>query len=144
MAKVKKLNMTEEGLNRFFGPLEARIMDVLWSSGRLSIKEVQERLNRAAPISFNAVMTVMNRLREKGLLRKTTEERGRYRVSLYEPVQTKEQFLTEQTKALTFGLVREYGDIVLHHMIEALEDADPNLIAKLQEKLDRMKSGKTP
>ncbi len=144
MMKVKRLNMNEEGLNRFFGPLEARIMDILWSAKGLSIKEVQEILNKEAPISFNAVMTVMNRLLEKGHLQKKIVGRGRARSSYYEPVQTKEQFLNEQTKAVTYGLIHEYGDLVINHMIDALDEADPDLIAKLQEKLNRMKSRKQP
>lgn len=143
--KVKKFNVSEEGLNHFFGPLEAKIMDIIWSAEGLSIKEVQEILNEENhPISFNAVMTVMNRLLEKGHLTKHSKGKGRGRASCYEPVQTKEQFLTEQTKAVTYGLIHEYGDLVVNHMIDALEDADPNLIAKLQDKINAMKSRNMP
>jgi predicted transcriptional regulator len=138
--KVKKFNVDEEGLNHFFGPLEAKIMDIIWSSEGLSIKEVQENLNIENPISFNAVMTVMNRLLEKGHLKKFSEGKGRGRSSYYEPLQSKEQFLMEQTKAVTYGLIHEYGDLVVNHMIDALETADPELIAKLQNKINTMKS----
>lgn len=30
--KIKKFNMHEQGLNHFFGPLEARIMDITWAT----------------------------------------------------------------------------------------------------------------
>lgn len=142
MANVKKFNMNEEGLNRFFGPLEAKIMKIIWLSDGMSIKDVQEILNQESPISFNTVMTVMNRLLEKGHLKKNTRGKGRTRKTVFEPVQTKEQFLHVQTKAVTDGLIHEFGDLVVGHMIDALEDADSELINKLSDKLNLLKSRK--
>ncbi|MBP1156963.1 MULTISPECIES: BlaI/MecI/CopY family transcriptional regulator [unclassified Paenibacillus] len=140
--KVKKYNVNEEGLNHFFGPLEARIMELLWSSEGLTVKEVQSIVNEEHPITFNAVMTVMNRLIEKGHLKKQSSGRGRGRVSCYSTIQTKEQFIAEQTKAVTEGLIQEYGDLVVNHMVDALENADPELIARLQEKISAIQSRK--
>src|SRR5690349_8456223 len=97
--KINRINVHEEGLNRFFGPLEARIMRKIWDSGELSIKEVQQFLDQESPISFNAVMTVMNRLWEKGQLKKHVRGRSSY----FQSIQTKEEFLIEQTKAVTNG-----------------------------------------
>lgn len=142
MTKVKKFNVKEEGLNRFFGPLESKIMNIMWLSDGMSIKDVQSILNQENPISFNTVMTVMNRLLEKGHLNKNTRGRGRNRVTIFKPVQTKEEFLHIQTKAVTEGLIHEFGDLVVGHMIDALEDADSELINKLADKLNHLKSRK--
>jgi predicted transcriptional regulator len=141
---VKKFNVNEEGLNRFFGPLEAKIMEIIWSSEESSIKEVQTTLCGESPISFNTVMTVMNRLVEKGHLKKQIKGKGRGRSSYYQPMQSKEQFLMEQMKAVTNGLLQEYGDMVVNHMIDALEDSEPELLARLEKKLNEMKSRKQP
>ena len=63
-------------------------MDILWSSEALSIKEVQSILNQESPISINTVMTVMNRLLDKGLLTKVmTEPAGHGRPSLARAVE---------------------------------------------------------
>ncbi|MEF3310893.1 BlaI/MecI/CopY family transcriptional regulator [Paenibacillus sp. GYB004] len=140
MVNVKKININEEGLNRFFGPLEAKIMNILWLSDGMSIKDVQTIINQDSPISFNAVMTVMNRLLEKGHLKKTITGKGRSRNSIYTSVQSKEQFLMEQTKVVTQGLIQEFGDLVVSHMIDALDNTDPDLLEKLQHKLNSMKS----
>jgi predicted transcriptional regulator len=139
---IKKYNVNEEGLNRFFGPLEAKIMEILWSSDGIAVKEVQDLVNKEHPITFNAVMTVMNRLYEKGHLQKNSQGRGRGRISTYNAVQTKEQFVNEQTKAVTHGLMSEFGDLVVNHMVDALEDSDPELLAKIQEKITSMQSRK--
>lgn len=139
---INKFNLNEEGLKQFFGPLEARIMDILWSSEGITIRDVQTILNHESPISFNAVMTVMNRLMDKGHLKKLTSGKGRNRITLFNTVQSKEQFLNKQTKALTHGLMEEFGGMVVSHMIDALEHADPELIARLERKIIEMKNRK--
>ena len=142
MMKIKRLNVNGEGLNRFFGPLEAKIMDILWTSDGSSIKEVQTILNQETSISVNTVMTVMNRLLEKGHLTKVTTGIGRPHVAKFRPLQSKEQFLSEQTKVVSQGLIQEFGSLVVNHMIDALDDVDPEVIARLEHKLNEIKSGK--
>ncbi|OBZ14376.1 transcriptional regulator [Bacillus sp. FJAT-27264] len=140
--KIKKMNVGGEGLNRFFGPLEAKIMDILWSSEGLKIKEVQSILNQESPISVNAVMTVMNRLESKGHLKKILVGTGRTQAAQFSTVQSREQFLSEQTKAVSHGLIKEYGSLVVSHMIDALDEVDPETIAKLERKLGEIKRGR--
>jgi predicted transcriptional regulator len=133
------MNVHEEGLNRFLGPLEARVMDIIWTHKKIRIKEVHEILDGETSISFNTVMTVMDRLHEKGYLMKTSGHDGKVKPYYYEPVQSKEEFIKEQTRAVTNGLIHEFGDLVVSHMIDAMEDADPSLLDKLQNKIDQMK-----
>jgi predicted transcriptional regulator len=140
--QIKRLNVNGEGLNRFFGPLEAKIMDILWSSDGLSIKEVQSIVSQASPISVNTIMTVMNRLVEKGHLQKAQTGTGRAQVAKFSTLQSREQFLSEQTKAVSQGLIQEFGSLVVNHMIDALDDVDPDVIARLERKLSELRSGK--
>lgn len=138
--KVNRINVYEEGLNRFFGPLEARIMQKIWDSGELSIKQVQQYLDQESPISFNTVMTVMNRLWEKGQLKKQVLGRSSY----FQSIQSKEEFLIEQTKAVTNGLMEEFGDLIVNQMIDSLDHVEPESIKKLEEKLEEMKRRTMP
>ncbi|RKN64454.1 BlaI/MecI/CopY family transcriptional regulator [Paenibacillus ginsengarvi] len=140
--QIKKMNMGGEGLNRFFGPLESRIMDLLWNSEGLSIKEVQSILNQESPISINTVMTIMNRLLDKGHLTKVMKGTGRARAAKFSPILSREQFLSEQTKQVSQGLIQEYGSLVVNHMIDALDEVDPEVIARLECKLNDLKSRK--
>lgn len=134
---MKRLNFKagETGLNRFFGPLEAKIMDILWSTPDRSIKEVQTALEADRDFNFNTVMTVMNRLVEKGILSKSI----RGRTSLYRPVLSREEFMDEQSKELSHELVDEFGPLAVNHMIDALEVADPVLIERLEQKIKQWK-----
>ncbi|MEN1989010.1 BlaI/MecI/CopY family transcriptional regulator [Paenibacillus hubeiensis] len=133
--KILNFKVGERGLNRFFGPLEAKIMDVLWSRPGSSIREVQTALEQDRDVNFNTVMTVMNRLVYKGLLSKS--QKGR--TSLYHPVQSKEQFMNDQSKELSHELVDEFGALAVNHMLDALEDVDASLIERLEQKIKEWK-----
>jgi len=138
--KVKKLNLNEEGLHRFFGSLEVRIMEVLWEKNKLTIKQMHEILNREDPISLNAVMTVMIRLADKGHLLKESTGNSRNRITFFSPIQSKEQFIREQTKVVTDVLVEDFGSLMVSHLIDNLDKADASLIEQLEQKLKEMKS----
>lgn len=140
--QIKKMNIGGEGLNRFFGPLESRIMDILWTSEGMSIKEVQSILKQESGISINTVMTIMNRLLDKGHLTKVITGSGRMRAAKFSPILSKEQFLSEQTKTVSQGLIQEYGSLVVNHMIDALDEVDPEVIQRLERKLNDLKSRK--
>ncbi|MBS2967686.1 BlaI/MecI/CopY family transcriptional regulator [Metabacillus sp. KIGAM252] len=133
--KINRFKSNETGLNRFFGPLEAKIMDILWCREEMSIKGVQEQLEKEKPISFNTVMTVMKRLQEKEVLIKRTEKR----TSFYRPAMTREHFLQTQSRELTHDLLDEFGPLAVSHMLDALDEADQELISRLEDKLKQLK-----
>lgn len=137
---IKRFKYNEEGLSRFFGPLEAKIMEFFWASEQdeFSIKEVQQTLGSEKNINFNTVMTVMNRLVEKGVLKK----RACGRVSLFSPIQSKDEFFEEQSKKLTENLLDEFGGVVISHMIDSLTDVDDTLLNKLEKKIQQLKKDK--
>lgn len=55
-----------ERLSRF----ELELMDVLWRSGPASIREIQERLPEKRRPAYTTVQTIVNRLEEKGAVRR--------------------------------------------------------------------------
>ena len=134
---TKKFRYDKVGLDRFFGPLEAKIMDILWTGQEKSIKEVQQLIERERTISFNTVMTVMNRLVEKSLL----EKRVVGRTSFYKPIKTRIEFIDEESKKISDNLLDEFGAIVVNHMIDSLESVDQNLLDKLEKKINQLKKG---
>lgn len=133
--KIRNFKFNERGLNRFFGSLEAKIMNCLWDGSEMSIKDVQHQLEKEKAINFNTVMTVMKRLVEKGVIQKRLEGR----TSLYSPVLSREDFLETQSKDLTHELIEEFGSVVISHMLDALEDVDPMIIEKLEKKIKELK-----
>jgi hypothetical protein len=56
------------------GPLEMQVMNVAWSVGRCSVRDVVERLN--SKLAYTTVMTTLDRLFKKGLLEREKSERA--------------------------------------------------------------------
>jgi predicted transcriptional regulator len=137
--KINKYMFQEEGLHRFLGSLEAKIMEVFWVSEELSIKQMHHKLNEESPCSINSIMTVMNRLYDKGLLHRHTEGKGRTKITHFKAASTIEQFLAEQTKNVTRGLIGDFGDLMVNHIVDAIDEADPQLIQTLETKLQELK-----
>ncbi|MBG0823286.1 BlaI/MecI/CopY family transcriptional regulator [Planomonospora sp. ID91781] len=86
---------------RGLGDLESAIMDRLWSYHRpASVRDVLDDLRRDREIAYTTVMTVMDKLHTKGLLRR--KQVGRAYV--YETVASKEAYTAELMRAtLTSG-----------------------------------------
>ncbi|MFS0723347.1 BlaI/MecI/CopY family transcriptional regulator [Paenibacillus sp. 1P07SE] len=139
--KIDHFKYHERGMNRFFGPLEARVMTILWDNTELTIKDVQHQLglHQDKPLSFNTVMTVMNRLVDKGFLHKLP---GR-KASSYRPTRSREQFLEDQSKELTGELLEEFGPLIVNHMVDALDEADPNLLDQLEKRIQQLKKDRS-
>ncbi|MDF2959079.1 MAG: transcriptional regulator [Paenibacillus sp.] len=110
-------------------------MEILWDGEEMAIKEVQHKLEGEKTVNFNTVMTVMNRLVEKRILQKRAASRS----FLYRPVLSKDEFLEAQSKELTHELMEEFGTLVVNHMLDALEEADPKLMDKLEQKIKELK-----
>ncbi|OZB97633.1 BlaI/MecI/CopY family transcriptional regulator [Paenibacillus sp. XY044] len=134
--KMNKFNYQGRGLERFFGPLEAKVMEVIWSRlEAVTIKEVNAKISEDKRMSFNTIMTVMNRLVDKGVLQKKLQGKS----YVYSPVLTKEQFLEEQSKELSYDLVKEFGSRAVAHMIDAMEQVDPDLLDQLEKQIKQWK-----
>ena len=62
-----------DDLEKLLGPLEADVVRAAWAIGEpVSVRQLLDRLNerRSPPLAYTTVMTVMNRLAEKGILRR--------------------------------------------------------------------------
>ena len=77
---------------RPFGDLEAAIMHVVWDhGGPISVRVIVDRLNEKRDVAYTTVITVAERLREKGLL--TRVRCGR--AFLYEACLSADDFAAE-------------------------------------------------
>lgn len=69
-----------EGLEAVMGPLEARVMQVIWELGETTVREVWERLGGEDQAAYTTVMTIFHRLYEKGYVEREAVGRAhRYR-----------------------------------------------------------------
>lgn len=102
------------------GTLEAGIMEALWgSSPELSVQDVCDALGPGH--NYKTVMTVLNRLVEKGLLSRQLDGRA-YR---YRPRQTRTEFLRSAAGELVRGYLEAFGDDAAEHLAGAAGAAAP-------------------
>jgi len=128
---VRSFRLDARGLERVLGDLEAAIMESLWERPiPATIREVQEHLSTQRVLAFTTVMTVMNRLVDKGLLVRTKVGR-RHR---YRPALDREAFLTDVAYEISRALMGDMSEFAVAQFAAAVAEADP---AKLDE-LERL------
>ncbi len=100
---------------RVLGDLESTIMDRMWSYRRpASVRDVLEDLRRDREIAYTTVMTVMDKLHKKGLLRRQALGKA----YIYEPVLTKEAFTAQQMRETLANSGNQAATLV--HFLERL------------------------
>lgn len=101
------------------GPLEAAVMERLWSWDRpATVRDVLEDMTRRPPLAYTTVMTVMDNLHRKGLLLR--EKQGR--AYLYRPTGSRESHTAELMGQAMVGASDRSG--VLLRFVEQLSPED--------------------
>ncbi|WP_406674213.1 BlaI/MecI/CopY family transcriptional regulator [Nonomuraea sp. N2-4H] len=110
-------------MKRPLGELEATIMDRMWSYRRpASVRDVLEDLRKEREIAYTTVMTVMDKLHTKGLLRR--EPVGR--AYMYEPVSTKEAYTAELMRHALAASGNQAATLV--HFLERLTPEEATVL----------------
>jgi predicted transcriptional regulator len=107
-----------------FAPLESKVMDAVWTArDPVSVRAVLDALNerRPEPLAYTTVMTVMNRLTTKGVLKRHGERRS---------------YVYEATAPDAAGIavrdvIRSYGDAAVAHFVDEAR-ADPGVLRRLR------------
>ena len=98
-------NPEAHDLERFMGPLEAVIMETVWSAARpMAVKATWKilRTEYRNTIAYTTIMTTMGRLHTKGFL----ERRKNDIVYYYTPRETRDAFEDRQAEAILKSLGR--------------------------------------
>ena len=122
---------SRSGPEKLFGELEGEIMAVLWQHGALTVRQVLERLRaaRAQSVAYTTVLTVMQRLAEKGLLDRTLVGN----THRYAAHQSRDEFMSESSGRIVRALVDDFGDVAIAQFLAALERLDPDRLERLRE-----------
>ncbi|MEU1013073.1 BlaI/MecI/CopY family transcriptional regulator [Streptomyces sp. NPDC088810] len=124
----------DDKLSKALGPLGAELLTVLWRADcRLTVRQVLEEVNRGRPepLAYTTVMTVLNRLNKRNVLRRTEEGRG----FAYEAV------VTDAADLAVRDVIRDHGVSAVARFIDQCQ-AEPQLRSRLM-KLVRTDSGDT-
>ena len=100
---------------RGLGELESTIMDHMWAVKQpASVRDVLEHLRRERTLAYTTVMTVMDKLHTKGLLKREAVGRA----YIYEAVSSKEAYTAEMMRESLAGSGNRAATLV--HFLERL------------------------
>ncbi|MBA2518561.1 MAG: BlaI/MecI/CopY family transcriptional regulator [Chloroflexia bacterium] len=130
-----RFKLDQSGLARVLGTLEARIMEGVWTLGSPTIRELCEILE--APPHYKTVLTVANRMVEKGLLaRAPTPDRA----FSYRATESRNELVRRLSSSVATELVGDFGHHALAQFVDAAERLDPAYLDEL-ERLVRERKG---
>ena len=113
------------------GPLEARIMRLLWSGAVASPFVVRDVAEQLADLAYTTVMTTVRRLAEKGPLT-ARAVLGRKAIE-YELVLSPAEFLAAASRQEAAEVVARYGDAALAAFAARLDALTPDQRARLEQ-----------
>lgn len=132
---IQRFSLSRRGLARVLGDLEARIVESVWELEAPTGKEICDALGSAS--NYKTVITVTNRLVDKGVLTREPTQGRAYR---YRAVEDREAFLLRVAGSVASGLVGDFGQPALAQFVQAAEEVDPAYLDEL-ERLVRERKG---
>ena len=127
----------ESGLRTVLGDLETDIMEVLWHTGPMTVREVYRKLRPRRKIAYTTVMTVMARLAEKGLL--TRDKEGK--AFRYNPAQTREAFQQTVVGKIIRGLLGGFGTPAISFFVDTIDKERPETMEELARLIEKKRGG---
>lgn len=132
------LRLSADGVAKALGDLEARVMTVMWRMNRpVSARTVHDEVVKDHVVAIHTVITVLNKLVRKGLLRRVKGDG----VLEYSSRLTEEQFRREVSRRAVEGILSLGPDAVAASFVDALADRDPERLTELarliQARLER-------
>lgn len=133
--EIHRFDLDNRGLARVLGDLETRIMEAVWRLGAPTINDMMDTLDSAP--HYKTVLTVANRLVQKGLLsREPTADRA----LAFRATEPREAFMQRVSASVASGLVGDFGHHALAQFVRAAEAVDPAYLDELQ-RLVRQQQG---
>ena len=123
----------KHSLAEVLGPLEAEIMDVVWDTGEVTVRDVHRLLESSRPLAYTTVMTTLGRLADKGLV-KRMEDQPAHR---YTALVSREQYARSTVKSVVDWLVNHFPDPAVAYFVDRVEKEDERVIERLREAIDQ-------
>jgi predicted transcriptional regulator len=119
--------------SRQLGPLEQRLLEVLWARGGATVRELLE--NGCEDLAYTTVMTTLDRLFKKNVL--TRAEEGR--AFRYAPRCSREEFHCEAAGHAVRELLdaNPASSLPLSFLVELLGERDAQLLDELRTLVER-------
>ncbi len=122
------VRLSARGLAKVLGDLEARVLRAVWKARRpATAREIHLRVVRQHKVELLTVITVLNKLVGKGVLRRAKEDDlFHYRARLSE-----EEFMASASRRIVEGILSFGPQAVAASLVDVLAERDPEQLAEL-------------
>jgi predicted transcriptional regulator len=115
------------------GSLQAEVMKIVWQLGQATVDDVRDQQPTARRSAYTTVQTVMNRLHDRGLLKR--QLRGKayvYSARVDEP-----EFVARSLRERLSGASSDTRRAALLHLVDALDPDELDEVARYANKVRR-------
>jgi predicted transcriptional regulator len=122
----------EPSLTASLGHLEISVMEILWSRGRSSVRDVACNLDRK--LAYTTVMTTLDRLFKKGLLQRQKSDRA----YLYSPALSQQEWQQRRADAFVNNFLtgpRKSRQLLISCLLDAVVQQDAVVLEELEQKI---------
>jgi len=109
MVKIERINLSNEGLTKFFSPIEAQIMEVLWINEKVATPEITEKTG----IPLSSVAGTLDRLVKAGFAKREIDKSGTKIRYLYSATESMDNTANTITKKVLDSLVDSFGKVAI-------------------------------
>ena len=128
------IRLSAEGLAKVLGDLEARVLRTVWTLGRpASAREVHEVVVEEHEVALLTVITVLNKLVDKGILARAKRDDVYHYNALWSP----EAFVAHASRRVVEGVLPFAPAAVMASFVDVLAERDPDRLAELAQLVRR-------
>lgn len=121
------------------GELEQAVMEIVWGHFPTTARGVCGRMTGRWERAYTTIMTTMDRLHRKGLLRREKDGLA-WR---YEPSLSKASFEKALADGLATSILEAHGEKALAAFVDAAADVDEALLDRLRQLIDIRRRGRS-
>jgi predicted transcriptional regulator len=127
------VRLSAEGLAKVLGDLEARVIGVVWGMAvPATAREIHERVVAEHEVALLTVVTVLNKLVAKGLLRR--EKQGG--LLHYEARLSEAEFRARVSRRVVEGILAFGPEALATSFVDVLAERDPERLEALKALID--------
>ncbi|MBI2325428.1 MAG: BlaI/MecI/CopY family transcriptional regulator [Chloroflexi bacterium] len=130
-ALTDRLGRREKPEGWFLGSLQSQTLGILSRRGPSTVREVVDAFPKNERPAYTTAMTILVKLHEKGLTKRTKMGKG----YVYEALYTPEELRDRMAGHLVRQLVDDFGDVALAHFASALSAMDRRRLDKLRRRI---------
>ena len=123
------------GLGRVLGDLERLVMDVLWNRGEVAGREVLEEIEKERALAFTTILTVLDRLLKKGLIKR--KKRGG--IFVYAPSISRDDFVKRVSEEVLQGILDISASSAASSFVDILYRTSPEEMDRLSRLIEERK-----